>query len=97
MVRPESAKLSFVGSIPTRTSILLLIAGALWGLEPAAIFDAALQAEQSLKLTALLVAQSRAEALERARELEARAAARAEHDRFFAGATRAHPDARPWR
>ncbi len=49
MVRPESAKLSFVGSIPTRTSILLLIAGALWGLEPAAIFDAALQAEQSLR------------------------------------------------
>ncbi len=49
MVRPESAKLSFVGSIPTRTSILLLIAGALWGLDPPAILQAALQAEQALQ------------------------------------------------
>lgn len=56
----------------------------------------AFQAEQNLRLQALLVAQSRAEAIERAREMEVRAAARAEHRRFFRGADAAHPGARPW-
>lgn len=54
------------------------------------------QAEQNLRLQALLVAESRAEAIERAREMEVRAAARAEHQRFFQGADAAHPGARPW-
>ena len=56
----------------------------------------AFQAEQNLRLQSLLVAQSRAEALERAREMEVRAAARAEHQRFFEGASAAHPGRRPW-
>lgn len=56
----------------------------------------AFQAEQNMRLQSLLVAQSRAEAIERAREMETRAAARAEHRRFFQGATSAHPGARPW-
>jgi type IV secretion system protein TrbJ len=54
------------------------------------------QAEQNLRLQALLVAESRAEAIERAREMEVRAAARVEHQRFFQGADAAHPGARPW-
>lgn len=54
------------------------------------------QAEQNLRLQALLVAESRAEAIERAREMEVRAAARAEHQRFFQGADAAHRGARPW-
>jgi len=45
---------------------------------------------------ALLVAQSRAEALERARELEVLAQARAQHAHFFGGARSAHPEAPPW-
>jgi P-type conjugative transfer protein TrbJ len=56
----------------------------------------AFQAEQNMRLQSLLVAGSRAEAIERAREMEVRAAARAEHERFFQGATAAHPGARPW-
>ena len=56
----------------------------------------AFQAEQNMRLQSLLVAGSRAEAIERAREMEARAAAQAEHQRFFQGATSAHPGARPW-
>ncbi len=56
----------------------------------------AFQAGQNMRLQSLLVAQSRAEAIERAREMEVRAAARAEHQRFFQGATNAHPGARPW-
>lgn len=56
----------------------------------------AFQAEQNLRLQALLVAESRAEAIERAREMEVRAAARAEHQRFFQGADAAHRGARPW-
>ncbi|HWA23497.1 MAG TPA: P-type conjugative transfer protein TrbJ [Caulobacterales bacterium] len=54
------------------------------------------QAEQNLRLQALLIAESRAEAIERAREMEVRAAARAEHQRFFQGADAAHSGARPW-
>jgi hypothetical protein len=49
VVRPESAKLSFVGSIPTRTSILFLFAGALWGMEPEAILEAALNVQRELR------------------------------------------------
>ncbi len=56
----------------------------------------AFQSQQTMRLQALLVAESRAEALERAREMEARAQARAQHDHFFGGAQRAHPDQRPW-
>lgn len=56
----------------------------------------ALQAQQSMRLQALLVAESRAEALERARELEALAQARAQHAHFFSGARFAHPAAPPW-
>jgi type IV secretion system protein TrbJ len=54
------------------------------------------QAQQSMRLQALLVAGSRAEALERAREMEVRAQARAQHDQFFRGAKTAHPGGRPW-
>lgn len=56
----------------------------------------ALQVQQSMRLQALLVAQSRAEALERAREMEALAQARAQHAHFFGGARTAHPEAPPW-
>lgn len=56
----------------------------------------AFQAEQNLRLQALLVAESRSEAIERAREMEVRAAAQAEHQRFFQGASSAHSGARPW-
>ncbi len=56
----------------------------------------AFQAEQNMRLQSLLVAESRAEAIEQARQMEVRAAARAEHERFFQGATAAHPGARPW-
>jgi P-type conjugative transfer protein TrbJ len=55
-----------------------------------------LQASQAMRLQALLVAQSRAEALERARELEVLAQARAQHAHFFGGARAAHPEAPPW-
>ena len=55
-----------------------------------------LQAQQAMRLQALLVAQSRAEALERAREMEVLAQARAQHAHFFSGARSAHPDAPPW-
>ncbi len=55
------------------------------------------QAEQAMRLQALLAANSRAEALSQAREMEALAAARVQHQHFFAGASRAHPDAPPWR
>ena len=55
-----------------------------------------LQAQQAMRLQALLVAQSRAEALERARELEVLAQARAQHAHFFGGARAAHPEAPPW-
>ncbi len=48
MVRPESAKLSFVGSIPTRTSILLLCAHLVWGADPAELLEKALTAKQAL-------------------------------------------------
>lgn len=56
----------------------------------------AFQVQQSMRLQSLLVAQSRAEALERAREMEALAQARAQHAHFFSGAQTAHPDQRPW-
>jgi len=55
-----------------------------------------LQASQAMRLQALLVAQSRAEALERAREMEALARARAQHQHFFSGARAAHPEPPPW-
>jgi type IV secretion system protein TrbJ len=55
------------------------------------------QAQQSMRLQALLVAESRAEALERAREMEVRAQAQAQHAHFFGGAQTAHPGQRPWR
>ena len=56
----------------------------------------AFQAQQSMRLQALLVAESRAEALERARQMEAQAQARAQHDHFFSGAQTAHPGQKPW-
>jgi P-type conjugative transfer protein TrbJ len=56
----------------------------------------AFQAQQTMRLQALLVAESRAEALERARQMEAQAQARAQHDHFFSGAQTAHPGQRPW-
>jgi conjugal transfer/entry exclusion protein len=46
-----------------------------------------------MRLQALLVAQSRAEALERAREMEVLAQARAQHAHFFGGARRRIPSA----
>jgi P-type conjugative transfer protein TrbJ len=54
------------------------------------------QAQQAMRLQALLVAESRAEALERARQMEAQAQARAQHNHFFSGAQTAHPGQRPW-
>lgn len=48
VVRPESAKLSFVGSIPTRTSILLLCAHLLCAQDPRALLDQALQTKKEL-------------------------------------------------
>ncbi len=56
----------------------------------------AFQASQAMRLQALLVAHSRAEALERAREMEALAQARAQHAHFFSGARSAHPERPPW-
>lgn len=56
----------------------------------------AFQSAQNSRLQALLVAQNRAEALERARQMEVQAAARVEHQRFFKGATDAYPGAKPW-
>jgi conjugal transfer/entry exclusion protein len=53
--------------------------------------DPVLQAQQAMRLQALLVAQSRAEALERAREMEVQAQARAQHAHFFGGARRRIP------
>jgi len=49
VVRPESAKLSFVGSIPTRTSILILCAQLAWGIDPAELLEKALQAKEELE------------------------------------------------
>ncbi len=54
------------------------------------------QAQQAMRLQSLLVAESRADALERAREMEVRAQARAQHDHFFGNARTAHSGARPW-
>ena len=54
------------------------------------------QAEQSMRLQALLVAQSRADALEQAREMEARAQGRAQHEHFFGTAQSAYSGAKPW-
>lgn len=48
MVRPESAKLSFVGSIPTRTSILFLLAQFAWAIDPAQVLSKALEAHEEL-------------------------------------------------
>jgi P-type conjugative transfer protein TrbJ len=56
----------------------------------------AFQAEQSLRLQALLVAESRAQALERAREMEVQAQGRAQAAHFFGDARTAHPGAKPW-
>lgn len=56
----------------------------------------AFQSAQNSRLQSLLVAQNRAEAIERARQMEVLAAARAEHQRFFKGATDAYPGVRPW-
>ena len=56
----------------------------------------AFQAQQAMRLQALLVAESRADALERARQMEAQAQARAQHEHFFSGAQTAHPGQRPW-
>lgn len=56
----------------------------------------AFQAQQSMRLQALLVAQTRAEALTRARDMEALAQARAQHAHFFSGARSAHPERPPW-
>ena len=56
----------------------------------------AFQAQQAMRLQALLVAESRADALERARQMEAQAQARAQHKHFFSGAQTAHPGQRPW-
>lgn len=56
----------------------------------------AFQVEQSMRLQQLLVAASRAEALQRASELEARAQGRAQHQHFFGGAGSAHSGQRPW-
>lgn len=54
------------------------------------------QAQQAMRLQSLLVAESRAEALERAREMEVRAQASAQHEHFFGNARTAHSGARPW-
>jgi P-type conjugative transfer protein TrbJ len=54
------------------------------------------QAQQAMRLQTLLVTQSRAEALERAHEMDVRAQARAQHDHFFGNARTAHAGARPW-
>lgn len=56
----------------------------------------AFEAQQSMRLQQLLVAESRAEALERAREMEARAQGAAQREYFFSGAQTAHPGQRPW-
>ncbi|MBI1215942.1 MAG: P-type conjugative transfer protein TrbJ [Alphaproteobacteria bacterium] len=56
----------------------------------------AFEAEQSMRLEALLLADNRAEALARARDMEVRAEARAQHDHFFSTATSAYPGPRPW-
>ena len=55
----------------------------------------AFQVQQSMRLQSLLVAQSRAEALTRARDMETLAQARAQHAHFFSGAQSAHPDLPP--
>jgi P-type conjugative transfer protein TrbJ len=56
----------------------------------------AFQVEQSMRLQQVLVAQSRAEALSHAREMEVRAQGRAQHQHFFSGANTAHSRPRPW-
>lgn len=56
----------------------------------------AFQAQQSVRLQQLLVAESRAEALARAREMEVRAQGQAQRERFFSGARAAHSGQKPW-
>jgi type IV secretion system protein TrbJ len=56
----------------------------------------AFQAEQSMRLQSLLIAENRAQALERARAMEVQAQGRAQSAYFFAGARTSHPDAKPW-
>jgi P-type conjugative transfer protein TrbJ len=56
----------------------------------------AFTAEQNMRLQQILVANSRAEALVEAHQLEARAQAQAEHEHFFGAATAAYPGAKPW-
>jgi P-type conjugative transfer protein TrbJ len=56
----------------------------------------AFTAEQNMRLQQMLVANSRAEALEQARQLEARAQAQAEHEHFFGTAAAAYPGEKPW-
>jgi P-type conjugative transfer protein TrbJ len=56
----------------------------------------AFTAEQNMRLQQILIANSRAEALVEARQLEARAQAQAEHEHFFGTANSAYPGAKPW-
>jgi P-type conjugative transfer protein TrbJ len=56
----------------------------------------AFTAEQMMRLQHILIATSRAEALEQSRALEARAQAEAEHEHFFGTAQTAYGGARPW-
>jgi P-type conjugative transfer protein TrbJ len=56
----------------------------------------AFQAQQSMRLQQLLVAENRAEALSRAREMEVRAQGAAQRDHFFSGAKTAHSGEKPW-
>lgn len=56
----------------------------------------AFQVQQSMRLQQVLVANSRAEALQHAREMEVRAQGRAQHEQFFSGASAAHSGQRPW-
>jgi type IV secretion system protein TrbJ len=56
----------------------------------------AFQAQQSMRLQSLLLAESRAEALERAREMDIRAQGVAQREHFFSSAGTAHPGRKPW-
>ncbi len=56
----------------------------------------AFQAQQAMRLQQLLIAESRAAALEHARQMEVRAQGAAQRDHFLSGARTAHPDERPW-
>ena len=56
----------------------------------------AFEAQQAMRLQQLLVAGSRAEALERAREMEVRAQGAVQRAHFFSGAQAAHPGEKPW-